>query len=187
MPFSNTITVIWLLIVNIYWMLKNMPELGLSLSSTIPFIKFSVPPFHYLAAAHLLLLARETQCSREEKNHSTPQPLYSSDFHPFSISCAWLSPGTTSSLKAYPPALDTMTTCFYSSHPFVYAIQPALGLLFNISSSIFFPPTISSPDFTSFPLSLDPVTSFQVPPPTALTISLSLPSCHACPVKCSTI
>ena len=41
-------------------MVTNMPELGLRLSFTLPFIKFSVPPLHYLATAHLLLSARES-------------------------------------------------------------------------------------------------------------------------------
>lgn len=148
-----------------------MPELGLHLLLIILFINFSVPPFHHLAASPSPAISMGNFNVHGEKSFNTPVSLLPVTFNPPPLR-AWSSLGTAPSLKSYTPAFNTMTTHFHSSHFLLYHIQLALGLLFHISTTIFFFPTISclqiSPPFASYSTLLH---HFKYPPPT-LTISL---------------
>lgn len=74
-------------------------------------------------------------------------------------------------------------TYFHSFHPSLSHPACSWAFLWYLYPHLF-PPTINSPDFTSFPISLDPVTSFSsTPSHNPHTISLSLAFLSHLPYK----
>lgn len=163
-------------------MLTNMPELGLHLLLIILFINFSVPPFHHLAASPSPAISMGNFNVHGEKSFNTPVSLLPVTFNPPLHPPDLVITGNRSiseilhtsiqhndyTLPFLPLSPLSHPTCSWASLSYLY-------------HHLFFPNHQLSPDFTSFSIILDPVTSLQVPSSNPHNLSPCPPAPFALP------